>query len=446
MPEVRAVEVLLWGQRVGALAPLAGRPGLYEFQFSPPFAATGLDISPLRMPIAPGARYSFPSLNRETFQGVPGVIADALPDAFGNALIDAYMTRHGIAASQVTTLQRLLYTGRRAMGALEFQPAFRDDADAALAHPLEMSRLVEDARRALRGELDLITEDLIAVGSSAGGARAKAVIGWNARTNEVVSGQFDLPEGFEHWLLKFDVGADRALGTTAGFCRIEYVHHLMAVDAGIEMSPCRLLEENGRAHFMTRRFDRVGNRKLHMHSLCGMAHLDFNLPYVHGYEDYFRAILELNLGAEAVEQAWLRCAFNIAAVNCDDHTKNLAFLMDERGRWRLAPAFDMCFAYNPNRGRWTRQHQMLVKGKPWEITGQDLIDVGTEFGVNRPRVLLERVVAAVKGWPRLARTAGVGPTDIARITALQPSLGVPTARPRRSPSVPARRRPRRNDA
>jgi len=259
------------------------------------------------------------------------------------------------------------------------------------------------------------------VGSSAGGARAKAVIGWNPTTNEIVSGQFDLPPGFEHWILKFDVDLEGSLSYTLGFGRIEYAHYLMATAAGIQMSESRLHEENGRAHFMTRRFDRQGNRKLHMHSLCGLAHLDFNTPSVHGYEQYFRTILQLNLGAPAVEQAWLQCAFNVAAVNCDDHTKNLAFLMDEAGRWSLSPAYDMCFSHNPAPGKWTRQHQMLVGGKGWNITEEDLLELARNFDVRQPRALLERVTDAVARWPEFARRVGVTREKIEHVASYQPA-------------------------
>jgi serine/threonine-protein kinase HipA len=420
--EVSAVEVRIWDKSVGAVAPLAGRPGFYEFEYEPSFVRSGLQISPLFMPAVAVKRYGFPALNPESFRGLPGVIADALPDKFGNALIDEYMVRHGIRATDITTLQRLLYVGRRAVGALEFEPALRDAGSPDVAAPLQMAHLVEDARRALRGEFKLVAKDIIDVGSSAGGARAKALVGWNPDSGEIVSGQFELPPKFEHWLLKFDVGNDRVLGSTAGFGRIEYAHYLMATAAGVEMSPCRLLEEGGRAHFMTRRFDREGNRKLHVHSLCGLAHLDFNAPYVHGYEQYLRAVLQMNLGARAIEQAWLRCAFNVAAVNCDDHTKNLAFLMDETGQWRLAPAFDVCFAHNPGVDKWTRKHQMLVNGKAWDIGGEDLLGLGSAFGVNRPKVLLETVADAIGRWPEFAKAAGVPRTRATHIASLQPRL------------------------
>ncbi len=421
MAEVNVVEVRIWGQSVGAVAPLQGRPGFYEFQYAPAFENSGLELSPLRMQLKAKHRFSFPELAPGTFRGLPGLLADALPDTFGNALIDEYLTRHGTRTEEITTLQRLVYIGRRAMGALEFEPALAETRSPAVTVPLDMAHLVEDARRALRGELGKIAQEILDVGSSAGGARAKAVIGWNPRTNEVVSGQFDLPDGYEHWLLKFDLGRDAVLSNTAGFGRIEYAHYLMALEAGIEMSESRLLEEGGRAHFMTKRFDRRGNDKVHVQSLCGLMHLDFNAPYVHGYEQYLRAVLELKLGAPALEQAWLRCVFNVAAVNCGDHTKNFAFMLDQTGKWNIAPAYDTCFSHNPAAGKWTRQHQMLVGGKTWDITDADLIALANTFDIRKPKELLERVAGAVARWPEFARRTGVPRVETDRITAYHPA-------------------------
>ena len=420
MADLNVVEVRIWDQLVGAVAPLKGKPGFYEFQYAPAFENDGLELSPLTMQLKSKPRFSFPGLPRETFHGLPGLLADSLPDKFGNSLIDEYLSRHGTRAEDITTLQRLVYVGRRAMGALEFQPALAETRSPTVVTSLNMAHLVEDARRALRGEFRSVTQEILEIGSSAGGARAKAVIGWNPQTNEVVSGQFDLPGGYEHWLLKFDVGAEGVLNNTAGFGRIEYAHYLMATAAGVAMNDCRLLEEGGRAHFMTRRFDRRVNEKVHVQTLCGLMHLDFNMPYVHGYEQYLRAVLDLRLGAPALEQAWLRCAFNVAAVNCDDHTKNLAFIMDRTGAWDIAPAYDTCFSHNPAPGKWTRQHQMLVGGKAWDITDADLIALADSFDVRRPGELLRRVARAIARWPEFANHAGVPSGDMERIRAYQP--------------------------
>ncbi len=421
MDEIKAVQVNIWGQFVGAVAPLKNKPGFYEFSYSPEFEKGRLELSPILMKLKSKRRFSFPALAQETFYGLPGLLADALPDKFGNALIDEYLSRRGVLSKDVTTLQRLLYVGRRSMGALEFEPAETQVRGDAGSLPLDMAHLVEDARRALKGEFSKIAQDMIDIGSSAGGARAKAVIGWNPQTNQVVSGQFDVPDGFEHWLLKFDVGADGELGTTAGFGRIEYAHFLMAEAAGIDMSPCRLLEEGGRAHFMTQQFDREGNDKLHTQSLCALMHLDFNLPYVHGYDQYLRTVLSLKLGADALEQAWARCAFNVAAVNCDDHTKNLGFLMDKSGQWKLAPAYDNCFSHNPGEGKWTRMHQMQVNGKTWDITAEDLLNFAKAYDIRRPRERLQQIVDAVARWPEFAKNAGVSVEEIRRIGGFHPA-------------------------
>ncbi len=420
MDEIKAVQVNLWGQFVGAVAPLKNKPGFYEFSYSPGFEKGRLELSPILLKLKSKRRFSFPALAQETFHGLPGLLADALPDKFGNALIDEYLSRRGVLPKDVSTLQRLLYVGRRSMGALEFEPAETQVRGDAASLPLDMAHLVEDARRALKGEFPKITQDMIDIGSSAGGARAKAVIGWNPQTNQVVSGQFDVPDGFEHWLLKFDVGADGELGTTAGFGRIEYAHYLMAEAAGIDMSPCRLLEEDGRAHFMTKRFDRIGNDKLHTQSLCALMHLDFNIPYVHGYDQYLRTVLSLKLGADTLEQAWARCVFNVAVVNCDDHTKNLGFLMDKSGQWKLAPAYDNCFSHNPAEGKWTRMHQMQINGKTWDITAEDLLSLAKAYDIRRPRERLQQIIDAVRRWPEFATIAGVPEDEIRRIGQFHP--------------------------
>jgi len=259
------------------------------------------------------------------------------------------------------------------------------------------------ARRALRGEFHNITQDILDIGSLAGGARAKAVIGWNTKTGEVVSAQFNLPDGYEHWLLKFDVGEAGLINSLAGFGRIEYAHYLMAIAAGVHMNECRLLEENGRAHFMTKRFDRRGNEKMHMQTLCDLTHLDFNMPHVHSYEQYLRTVLDLQLDTPCLQQAWLRAAFNVAIVNCDDHIKNLAFIQESNGKW-------------------TRQHQILIGGKAWNITSTDLLDLAAAYDIRQPKQLLHQVAHTVAQWPMFARQIGVTPLDIDRIQSFQQSV------------------------
>nr|WP_281719515.1 type II toxin-antitoxin system HipA family toxin [Nitrosomonas nitrosa] len=428
--KLNAVEVRLWGRTVGAVAALPGKPGFFRFQYASDFAAAGLELSPLKMPLQARSTYSFPGLAQQTYYGLPGLLADSLPDRFGNALIDEYLVRKGSSIDDITSLQRLVYVGKRAMGALEYEPAIHDIGLPEAAAPIEMAILVENARRALRGEFSNVAQSMIDVGSSAGGARAKAVIGWNPADNSIVSGQFDLPDGYEHWLLKFDgVGDDGILGKTTGFGRIEYAHYLMARDCGIDMSECRLLEEGGRAHFMSKRFDRIGNDKLHAHSLCGMQHMDFNMPYVHSYEGFFRTVLQLNLGADAIKQAWLRCVFNVMARNCDDHTKNIAFLMDATGTWSLAPAYDLCFAHNPAAGKWTRQHQMLIAGKGEGITRDDLLQLGDSFSIHDARGLLDQVAGVIAEWPAYAATAGVDEREARRIQDFHELVDPPTHGP-----------------
>ena len=343
------------------------------------------------------------------------MLADALPDDFGNALINAWMAEHGIAKSEVTPLDRLAYMGKRGMGALEFKPARGSHSESPA--PLEMKALVESARRLVEGDLTVdvhakaVLANIIQVGTSAGGARAKAVIAWNPRTNTLRSGQFDAAEGFEHWLLKFDgVGKDTELGMGGDYGRIEYAYHLMAKQAGIEMSESRLLEENGRAHFMTRRFDREvvhgQTIKHHVQTLCAMDHLDFRQRGTHTYSQLFMVVSQLKLGDAALAQVFRRMAFNVMARNCDDHSKNFAFRLKQAADWELAPAYDVTHAYNPA-GKWTYQHLMGVNGKFDDVRRDDILVEADRFGVARPNHLLSEVRAALESWPEFAKAAGL---------------------------------------
>jgi serine/threonine-protein kinase HipA len=346
-------------------------------------------------------------------------LSDALPDDFGNALIDAWMAQRGIGKSEITTLDRLSYMGKRGMGALEFRPARGSHAESA--KPIEMKSLVEVARIFLKGDFSddshaqAALANMIRVGTSAGGARAKAVIAWNPQTQEIRSGQFNVAPGFEHWLLKFDgIGSDFELGTSKDYGRIEYAYYKMALSAGIEMMPCRLLHENGRSHFMTRRFDRDGNAKHHVQSLCALDHLDYKQRATHSYEQLFFVIKQLGLGDEARRQAYLRMAFNIMARNCDDHTKNFAFLLRKGGEWELSPAFDVTHAHNP-KGEWTAQHLMSVNGRFDDIERKDLLTVAERFGVIDARQALAAVRDAVERWNEFAEEADINSSERMRV-------------------------------
>lgn len=418
---VPVVEVRVWGKAAGAVAfdPTLDH---YVFEYQPTFLRSGIELAPLTMPLASGHEpFVFPHLPERTYRRLPGLLADALPDDFGNALIDAWMARAGVAQANITSLDRLAYMGTRALGALEFKPA-RGPRATKTSTAIELSALVESARQAVQGQLDTDAHaeaalaQIIQVGTSAGGARAKAVVSWNPTTHEIRAGQFDVPAGFEHWLIKFDgVGGDERLGVSQDYGRIEYAYHLMAVAAGIDMSTCRLLEENGRAHFMTRRFDRDGNAKHHLQTLCGLAHLDYRQKATHDVSQLLGVIERLSLGYAAQEQAFRRVAFNVMAANCDDHTKNVSFLLREGGAWALAPAYDITHAYNPT-GEWTYQHLMAVNGRFADISRDDLLVVADRAGVGTAARVLQEVAAAVASWPDFAAHAGVNPAEVTRIT------------------------------
>lgn len=417
---VDVVEVRIWRKTVGAVALDPGL-GYYAFEYHPSFLRSGIELAPLTMPLAAaGEPFAFADLPELTYRRLPGMLADALPDDFGNTLIDAWMAREGVGRSQITSLDRLAYMGKRGLGALEFKPV-RGPKPSRPTTAIELSALVESARRAVHGELgtdahaEAALAQIIQVGTSAGGARAKAVISWNPATAEIRAGQFDVQAGFEHWLIKFDgVGRDERLGASLDYGRIEYAYHLMARAAGVTMSPCRLLEENGRAHFMTKRFDRDGNTKHHLQTLCGLAHLDYRQRAVHDVSQFLSTIARLQLGYAALEEAFRRTAFNVMAANCDDHTKNASFLLREGGAWELAPAYDVTYAYNPE-GEWTYQHLMSVNGKFADISRDDLLSVADRFGVGTAPRVLTQIGEAVRAWPDFARQARVSAPEIARI-------------------------------
>ena len=418
--------VILWGRRIGAVYWDETR-AIGVFQYDPAFVSAGVEVAPLTMP-ARETPYEFPALSRESFKGLPGMLADSLPDRFGNRLIDAWLARTGKSPDTFNPVDRLCYIGRRGIGALEFEPALRH---RTRAKELEVARLVDLANRALDERANLAgrlngrndaeaLDDILSVGTSAGGARAKAVLAWNPESGEFRSGQLDADKGFEHWLLKFDGitnDRDKALAGPEGFGKIEFAYARMARAAGISMSECRLYHEGGRSHFMTKRFDRDRTgRKIHMQSLGGMQHYDFNDPSGYSYEQAVVTIRELGLGTLAVEELFRRAIFNVLARNQDDHVKNISFLMDRSGQWTLSPAYDLTFACNP-RGAWTRDHQMSLAGRREGFDREDILQFAAAIGLKRRRALdlLDKVSAAVRDWALHAEAACVAPRDCARI-------------------------------
>lgn len=419
---VSSVEVSLWGHRMGVVA-LDPAYGFYAFRYTPQFRASGIDPAPLQMPIAADQTFLFTDLPVETYKRLPALLSDSLPDDFGNALINRWMAERGIAAEDITALDRLAYMSNRAMGALQFKPARGPAGKTAV--PIRMNKLVSEAREAVSGTIadddhaHAALRSIIEVGTSAGGARAKAVIAWNPQTQEIRSGQLEAPNGFEHWLLKFDgIGRDRDLGASQDYGRIEYAYHLMAVDAGIKMSACRLLQENGRAHFMTRRFDRAdGNIRHHVLTLCAMSHLDFKKTGTHSYAQLFDTLSRLRVPYEDKEEAFRRMTFNVMARNCDDHTKNFSFRLRQGSAWELAPAYDVTFAHNPA-SEWTRQHLMSVNGKFRDITAADLLAMADRFGIGTAATIIDKVRSVLANWPAYAEKAGVRAAQVQHIGAL----------------------------
>ena len=418
--------VMLWGRRIGAVSWDQPRARAV-FQYDPDFVGAGIEVSPMAMPVRE-APYEFPDLSRKTFNGLPGMLADALPDRFGNRLINAWLEANGKLPGDFNPVERLCYIGRRGIGALEFEPALRRRTKTK---GIEIGRLVQLANQVLNEHAQLAgrpdgkhdacpLEDILSVGTSAGGARAKAVLAWNPATGEFRSGQLTADAGFEHWLLKFDGvsnNRDKELADPQGFGRIEFAYALMARAAGISMSECRLHHEGGRSHFMTKRFDRdEAGRKIHMQSLGAMRHFDFNDPSAYSYEQAIMTIRKLGLGMPSVEEQFRRALFNIMARNQDDHVKNIAFLMDRSGEWALSPAYDLTYAHNPS-GLWTRDHQMSLAGCRNGFEREDILRFADSAGVKRRRALtvLDEVSASVGDWGKHAEAAGVSPRDAGRI-------------------------------
>ncbi len=424
--QVDTAYVHLWGMLVGAVSWDPNK-GFATFEFDREFLEKGLDLSPIKMPIIEArrgtARFEFRTLSKETYRGLPGMLADALPDRFGNRIIDAWLARQGRTPESFSSVERLCYTGKRAMGALEFSPIINQVIERSV--PVEVSELVELVQKVTKERSKLTVRfdreaseallDIIRVGTSAGGIRPKAVIALNDKTKEVRSGQVDAPDGFDYWVLKFDGIKDDSLGDPAGYGRIEYAYYKMAMSSGIKMTECRLLEENGRAHFMTRRFDRTKDKgKLHMQSLCAVAHFDFYDPGAYSYEQAFQIMRELKLPHSDAEQQFRRMVFNVVARNQDDHTKNITFLMDKSGQWHLSPAYDVIYSYNPG-GDYTSKHQMSINGKRDDFFKDDLILLGKEINIKSIDRIIDDIVEVVSNWPKLAKDAGVEASNIKSI-------------------------------
>ena len=417
------MKVKMWGSTIGYLHRQDN--GRIGFQYDKDFIQSGIEVSPLKMPLS-DITYSFPALPEETFSGLPGMLADSLPDKFGNIVIKRYLESQGRREDSLTALEKLCYTGQRGMGALEYEPSanivdINEEVDIDALTKLASDILSERENLNIKYDDNMIAQ-LMQGSSSVGGARAKTLIARNPETNVVRSGQINAGEGFEYWLLKFDDIANNkdkdSEPDNKEYTRIEYAYYLMAKAAGIEMSECQLFHENGRAHFMTKRFDRKGasGEKLHMQSLCAIAHMDFNSPRVYSYEDAFSVMRQLNLPHNDFVQLYKRMLFNECAKNYDDHTKNIAFLMDKKGVWRLSPAFDMTFSYSKS-STWVNAHQMLINGKADELTRKDFIKTAENTCIKRSEAekCIAQVINAVSKWISFAEEADLSLKNAERI-------------------------------
>ena len=419
--------IILWGRDIAAVSWAPAR-GHAVFEYASDFLSSGIEVSPVMMPLRSGV-YRFPALTKETFRGLPGLLADSLPDKFGNALINAWLAREGRQPRSFDSVQRLCYIGRRGMGALEFQPTILDASEAKRSVDVEslvrLANEVVQERATLGGTLSgaddaQAIQDILRVGTSAGGARAKAILAWHEGTGEFRSGQIPAESGFTQWVIKFDGvtgNKDKEIADPQGYGSIEYAYSEMAKAAGLIMTRCRLHRENGRAHFMTERFDRTAQgKKLHMQSLGAIMHFDFNQPTAYSYEQAIQTCLLLQLPMEDREQQYRRAVFNVIARNQDDHVKNIAFLMNRSGHWRLSPAFDVAYAYNPD-GAWTGVHQMSINGKRDNFKLEDFVELASVAGIKKRKALAiaEEVNVAVGNWQQHAQEAGIKSATAAQI-------------------------------
>lgn len=421
---VDIARVNLYGQPVGTFRWDNNRQ-LAHFEYAESFIGKGLEPSPILMPVRQGRIYSFSDIGRETFKGLPGMLADSLPDTYGRALFDRWLALTG--RSSGNAVETLCFLGKRCMGALEFEPAM--DAPYSPDVRIELDSLVEVTSEALSEKEEFganLEEDkkaaiaeIVRLGTSAGGQRAKAIIAYNPLTGEVRSGQIEAPEGFDYYLIKLDgVTAEAGFRETQNFGRLEYSFYRLVNECGIEMSDCSLIEENGRAHFLTKRFDRQNGEKIHMQTLCGIAHYDYCNPRSYSYEQAFNVMRALRLPYSQAQEMYRRMVFNVVIRNQDDHTKNISFLMDRQGKWTLSPAYDMGFAYNP-KGGWTAQHQISINGKFDDITRQDLLEFAKRNNIKEATEIIDRIAEVSSRWPLLARECEV-PQPM--IEAIMPNL------------------------
>ena len=419
---VDVAEVKIWGELVGAVRWDENR-GLAAFQYDKKFLSNKWDISPIKMPISNGDRiYSFPELlpskndKEDTFGGLPGMLADALPDKYGNQLINKWLAQNGRPPDSMNPVEKLCFIGSRGMGALEFEPAQLSTSKQTFA--IEVKSLVDIAQKMLTDREDFDTNlsadekkamrEILKIGTSAGGARPKAVIAFNKKTKEVRSGQTNVPKGFEHWLIKLDGVSDAQFGESHGFGRVEYAYYLMTQDCGIEMMQCELLEENGRAHFMTKRFDREGNNtKHHIQTLCGLQHYDYNNLYGYSYEQLFQTMRMLKLSYQDAEQMFRRMVFNVMSTNYDDHTKNFSFRLKQNAKWELSPAYDICYSYDPT-NVWVNQHTLSLNGKHKDILKEDLMAIAKSNNIKKGEKIIQEIKSVVGRWKTYADKVNVG--------------------------------------
>ncbi len=412
---INTAEVYLWGTCIGYIHQDEADAAA-SFEYDKRFLKSGIQLSPFKMPLSDRI-YLFPELSRvDAFKGIPGLLSDSLPDRFGNAVIDKWLADQGRSSGSFTAIERLCYTGRRGMGALEYVPATGPDHKNSEVDVTEMTEL---ASGILSGKESAVLTDktasilqLLEIGSSAGGARAKAIIAWNEKTGEIKSGQVDAGRDFDYWLIKFDGvsgNGDHNMVDKKQYSLIEYAYYLMAVDLGIEMSECRIYEKDGLHHFMTKRFDRINGDKVHMQTLAALGHFDYNIPDVCSYELYNDYARRLGIGKDGIEQIFRRMVFAVLGGNCDDHVKNFAFLMNRKGEWRLSPAYDLTFAYNPD-NKWISRHQMSINGKTSGITEDDIIASGRSMGLTAEfcRKVLSETETVLSEWPGYAEKCGIG--------------------------------------